>query len=368
MVQFNRSRRERFVAKMQSTLGMQSNFLSVALNGKQVSTQIKTQNRWPTFEEVLQCLHAQGVYIHSEQLAEFLLAHGLPVHPRYVPAHLQSKAREINENYNGDMVRLVEELEPPHWDFSWMDNIQKPTVHKSRNHQFRPIRHYYSDLNPSVESNQSVKSETPEPTREQYKRKMQRRKDVQEQRLAKASKEKGLIIVNTGNGKGKTTAALGMVMRSLGHGYRVAIVQFIKGAWEPAEKAVLQHWTSAAAGKTPQLEFHAMGEGFTWETQDKQRDTETAVKAWKKALQFIRNSDFRLVLLDEINVALKLGYLKIEDVLAGLEQKPAQTHVILTGRGAPAELIEKADLVTEMTLVKHPFREQGIKAQPGIEF
>lgn len=205
-------------------------------------------------------------------------------------------------------------------------------------------------------------------TQEQYKRKMQRRKEVQEQRLAQASPEKGLIIVNTGNGKGKTTAALGMVLRSLGHGYKVAIVQFIKGAWEPAEKAVLQHWTSVAPGETPQLEFHAMGEGFTWETQDRERDIEKAKTAWEKALEFIRIPDFRLVLLDEINVALKLGYLEVQEVLAGLEQKPEMSHVILTGRGAPAALIEKADLVTEMTLVKHPFREQGIKAQPGIEF
>jgi cob(I)alamin adenosyltransferase len=205
-------------------------------------------------------------------------------------------------------------------------------------------------------------------TPEQYKRKMQRRKEVQEQRLAQASQEKGLIVVNTGTGKGKTTAALGMVLRSLGHGYRVAIVQFIKGAWEPAEKAAFEHWTSAATDQTPQLEFHAMGEGFTWETQDKERDLEKAQAAWKKSLLFIRNPDFRLVLLDEINIALKLNYLNVQDVLAGLKEKPAETHVILTGRGAPAELIEQADLVTEMTLVKHPFREQNIKAQPGIEF
>lgn len=205
-------------------------------------------------------------------------------------------------------------------------------------------------------------------TPEQYQQKMQRRKEVQEQRIARASQEKGLIIVNTGNGKGKTTAALGMVLRSLGHGYRVAIVQFIKGAWEPAEKAAFQHWTSAAPGETPQLEFHAMGEGFTWETQDRERDIEKAKAAWEKALEFIRNPDFQLVLLDEINIALKLGYLDVQEVLAGLEQKPAMSHVILTGRGAPAALIEKADLVTEMTLVKHPFREQNIKAQPGIEY
>jgi cob(I)alamin adenosyltransferase len=198
-------------------------------------------------------------------------------------------------------------------------------------------------------------------TDEQYKQKMQRRKEVQEQRLAEKNREKGLIIVNTGNGKGKTTAALGMVLRSLGHGYQVAIIQFIKGAWEPAEKAVLEKWQR-------QLQFHAMGEGFTWETQDRERDTEKAIAAWQKGLEYILNPKYKLVLLDEINVALKLGYLDVSEVLAGLVQKPADSHVILTGRGAPPGLIEKADLVTEMTLVKHPFREQGVKAQPGIEF
>jgi cob(I)alamin adenosyltransferase len=190
---------------------------------------------------------------------------------------------------------------------------------------------------------------------------MQRRKEVQDQRLAERDREKGLIIVHTGNGKGKTTAALGMVLRSLGHGYKVAIVQFIKGAWEPAEKAAFAPWGT-------QLEFHAMGEGFTWETQDRDRDIEKAVAAWERALTFIRNTDYRLVLLDEVNVALKLGYLDVKTVLAGVAEKPAETHVILTGRGAPPALIEQADLVTEMTLVKHPFREQGVKAQPGIEF
>ena len=198
-------------------------------------------------------------------------------------------------------------------------------------------------------------------TPQQYKRKMQRRKEVQAQRLSERSREKGLIIVNTGNGKGKTTAALGIVVRSLGHGNHVAIVQFIKGAWEPAERAVLSHWED-------QLVFHATGEGFTWETQNRERDTEKAHSAWEKALEFIHNRDYQLVLLDEINVVLKLGYLRVENVLQGLEQKPEDSHVMLTGRGAPEALIEKADLVTEMTLIKHPFREQGVKAQPGIEF
>lgn len=196
---------------------------------------------------------------------------------------------------------------------------------------------------------------------EQYKRKMQRRKEVQDQRVSQADRKKGLIIVNTGNGKGKTTAALGMVMRSLGHGYRVAIIQFIKGAWEPAEKETLSKWGE-------QLCFHALGEGFTWETQDRDRDIQKVYEAWNLALTFIRNSDFKLVLLDEINVTLKLGYLKLEDLLAGLAEKPEDSHVILTGRGAPPQLIEKADLVTEMRMIKHPFREQGVKAQPGIEY
>ncbi|MGB3402103.1 MAG: cob(I)yrinic acid a,c-diamide adenosyltransferase [Microcoleaceae cyanobacterium] len=208
------------------------------------------------------------------------------------------------------------------------------------------------EANPSTETNL---------TPEQYRRKMQRRKQVQDERLAKASDKKGLVIVNTGNGKGKTTAALGMVMRSLGHGYKVAIIQFIKGAWEPAEKAVLGQWPD-------QLVFHAMGEGFTWETQDRQRDIQMAEKAWDTALGYIRNSDYQLILLDEVNIALKLGYLSAETILAGLDEKPEDSHVILTGRGAPQAIIERADLVTEMTLVKHPFKEQGVKAQAGIEY
>ena len=196
---------------------------------------------------------------------------------------------------------------------------------------------------------------------QQYQQKMQRRKEIQEKRLADASQEKGLIIVNTGNGKGKTTAALGIVLRSLGHGFKVAIIQFIKGAWEPAEKAILSHWEN-------QLVFYAMGEGFTWETQDRERDILKAQEAWEKALSFINDPDYQLVLLDEVNIALKLGYLETEMVVKALKYKPENTHVILTGRGAPSQVIEVADLVTEMKLVKHPFKEQGIKAQPGIEF
>ncbi len=200
-------------------------------------------------------------------------------------------------------------------------------------------------------------------TPEQYRKKMQRRKEVQDQRIADASLEKGLIVVNTGNGKGKTTASLGMVLRSLGHGYKVAIIQFIKGAWEPSEKKAFSTWK-----ENGQLVFHAMGEGFTWETQDRDRDIEKAHAAWDKGLEYIRNQEYKLVLLDEINIAIKLGYLRVEEVLTGLEEKPERNHVILTGRGAPQSLIERADLVTEMSLVKHPFRDQAIKAQPGIEY
>lgn len=214
-----------------------------------------------------------------------------------------------------------------------------------------------SDLPPSLE--QTAKDLTL--TDIQYQKKMDRRKTVQEQRLSSCAEEKGLIIVNTGNGKGKTTAALGMVLRSLGHGYNVAIVQFIKGAWEPAEKAAFESWGN-------QLAFHAMGEGFTWDTQDRDRDIHMAELAWAKSLEYIRNPRYRLVLLDEVNIALKLGYLSVETVLTGLDQNPDTNHVILTGRGAPEALMARADLVTEMTLIKHPFKAQGIKAQAGIEF
>jgi cob(I)alamin adenosyltransferase len=196
---------------------------------------------------------------------------------------------------------------------------------------------------------------------EQYRQQMQRRQEVQRQRLEERQAEKGLIIVHTGEGKGKTTAALGMVLRSLGHGYKVAIVQFIKGAWEPAEKAAFQSWGD-------RLIFRAMGEGFTWDTQDRQRDTANAQTAWELGLSLLKDPQIDLVLFDEINIALKLGYLSIAEVLEGLAEKPEATHAILTGRGAMPELIALADLVTEMKLVKHPFKEQGIKAQPGIEF
>ena len=194
-----------------------------------------------------------------------------------------------------------------------------------------------------------------------YRQRMERRKQVQAQRVGERTIEKGLVLVNTGQGKGKTTAALGLALRTLGHGGRVAVVQFIKGAWQPGEAKALQSFGD-------QLQWHALGEGFTWETQDRERDRQLVAEAWQQSLVYLRDPAVQLVLLDEINVALKLGYLLVEDVLAGVDERPELTHVVLTGRGAPQALIERADLVTEMSLVKHPFREQGVKAQLGIEF
>ena len=194
-----------------------------------------------------------------------------------------------------------------------------------------------------------------------YRRRMERRQQVQQQRVEERNKEKGLILVFTGPGKGKTTAALGLVLRTLGHGHRVAVVQFIKGGWEPGEARALRSFGD-------QVAWHALGEGFTWETKDRERDQQLVGEAWEKALSYLRNPEIQLVVLDELNVALKLGYIDVNTVLAGLMERPELTHVAVTGRGAPKELVEKADLVTEMKLLHHPFREQGVKAQVGIEF
>jgi cob(I)alamin adenosyltransferase len=199
------------------------------------------------------------------------------------------------------------------------------------------------------------------PDADPYAERIKRRKTLQDRRMAETITDRGLVIVHTGAGKGKTTAALGMVLRSLGHGYRVAIVQFIKGAWEPAEKRAFEPWGE-------QLQFHATGEGFTWETQDKVRDKIMAQAGWEVALRYLADPEFHLVLLDEANIALKKGYLSIEQVLDGVNRRPVKTHVIITGRNAPDALLERADLVTEMTLIKHPLKLQHIRAQPGIEF
>ena len=194
-----------------------------------------------------------------------------------------------------------------------------------------------------------------------YRKRMERRQEVQRQRVEERNKDKGLVLVFTGQGKGKTTAGLGLVLRTLGHGERVAIVQFIKGGWEPGEARALKAFGD-------QVAWHALGEGFTWETQDRERDQQLVEAAWETALTYLRDPAIKLVLLDEINVAMKLGYIGADTVLRGLSERPELTHVALTGRGAPADLVDQADLVTEMTLVHHPFREQGVKAQAGIEF
>jgi cob(I)alamin adenosyltransferase len=201
----------------------------------------------------------------------------------------------------------------------------------------------------------------PEADQDGYRRRMARRKEVQQQRVGKRNLEKGLVLVFTGDGKGKTTAALGLALRTLGHGDQVAVVQFIKGGWQPGEAKALELFGEA-------LHWHALGEGFTWETQDRERDRQLVQQAWEQSLVYLADASRKLVVLDEVNVALKLGYLGIEQVLAGLDLRPELTHVVLTGRGAPPQLLERADLVTEMKLVRHPFREQGVKAQRGIEF
>lgn len=190
--------------------------------------------------------------------------------------------------------------------------------------------------------------------------KMRKKKEARNKILATKTREKGLVIVHTGKGKGKSTAAFGIVFRSLGHGHKVGVVQFVKGAWETGERDVLMKFSD-------QVTFKTMGEGFTWETQDRQRDITAARKAWDAAKEMIADPSYNLILLDELNIVLRYDYLPLDEVIEVLTDKPEMTHVIVTGRNAKDELIEIADLVTEMTQVKHPFRD-GIKAQVGIEF
>ncbi len=196
---------------------------------------------------------------------------------------------------------------------------------------------------------------------EKHAQKMAKKARAREKIMATKQIEKGLIIVNTGKGKGKSTAAFGMVLRALGHGMKVAIIQFIKGSREIGEKKAL-----AAFGD--QVHFFACGEGFTWETQNLEKDKALARKTWEEAEKVLMpGSDFDMVVLDELNVVLKYGYLSLDDVMPALMARPGMQHVIITGRNAPDELIDMADLATEMTLVKHPFRN-GVKAQRGVEF
>lgn len=199
-----------------------------------------------------------------------------------------------------------------------------------------------------------------EEERARHRAKMAKRKEVQDAEVAGKTVEKGLLIVHSGTGKGKSTAAFGLALRMIGRGKRVGIVQFVKGAWHTAERDALETFGD-------QVAWYSMGEGFTWETQDRERDVAHARAAWEEAKKMIADPDYKMVLLDELNIVLRYDYLPLDEVLNTLQHKPADKHVIVTGRNAKDELIEIADLVTEMEQVKHPFRS-GVKAQAGIEF
>ena len=194
-----------------------------------------------------------------------------------------------------------------------------------------------------------------------HKDKMRKRKAAQDSEVASKTLEKGLLIVHTGRGKGKSTAAFGLLLRALGHGWRVGVVQFIKGAWTTGERDVLETRFADLVA------WHTMGEGFTWETQDRARDIAAAEAAWTKAKALMNDADIKLVVLDELNIALRYDYLPVDTVVETLAQRRPDLHVIVTGRNAPPALIAAADLVTEMTPVKHHF-DAGVKAQAGIEF
>ena len=192
-----------------------------------------------------------------------------------------------------------------------------------------------------------------------------KKKQAREKIRATKTSEKGLLIVHTGKGKGKSTAAFGLVMRAMGNGMRVGVIQFVKGKWDTGERSILEHFPD-------QIEIHAMGEGFSWDTQDKGRDIAAARKAWEKSKQMIEDSrgpnpKFGMILLDELNIVLRYDNLPLDEIIDTLRDKPDDLHVIVTGRNAKDELIEIADLVTEMAQIKHPFRS-GVKAQKGIEF
>jgi cob(I)alamin adenosyltransferase len=195
---------------------------------------------------------------------------------------------------------------------------------------------------------------------ERHRAKMAKRKAVQDAEVAGKTIEKGLLIVHTGSGKGKSTAAFGLALRMLGRGQRVGVVQFIKGGWHSAERDALARFGD-------QLIWHTMGEGFTWETQDRARDIAAAERAWTKARELMTKPGLAMLILDELNIALRYDYLELGAVVAALAARPVGLHVVVTGRNAKPEMLAAADLVTEMTLVKHHFAA-GVKAQPGIEF
>jgi len=193
-----------------------------------------------------------------------------------------------------------------------------------------------------------------------HKAKMANRKAVQDAEVAAKTVEKGLLIVHTGKGKGKSTAAFGLMLRALGRGFRCGVVQFGKGAWQSGERSAIERFGD-------QVEWHTLGEGFTWETQDRARDVAAAERAWAAARKMMADPAIRLIVLDELNITLRYDHLDVATVVAALQARRRDQHIVVTGRNAKPEMIEAADLVTEMTLVKHPFRA-GIKAQQGIEF
>lgn len=201
--------------------------------------------------------------------------------------------------------------------------------------------------------------ETMPDEQQRHRARKQQHKEIVDARIASATQQRGVILVHTGNGKGKSSSAFGMMARALGHHMRVGVVQFIKGSFSTGEETFFRRF--------PEVEYHVMGEGYTWETQDRERDVAKAQAAWQIAQDMLRNPRLQLVVLDEINIALKLRYIKIEQVLDALRNRPAMQHVVLTGRGAPDALIEAADTVTEMRPIKHAF-DAGIQAQEGIEF
>jgi len=195
---------------------------------------------------------------------------------------------------------------------------------------------------------------------EAHKRMTQRHKEGFEKKKAAAQREKGLLIVNTGTGKGKSTAAFGMGMRVLGHGWKLGVVQFIKGALDSGERRFLV--------TQPNCDFHVVGAGYTWNTQDREADIVTARRGWTEAVRMIEDPTYRMVILDELNIVLKYEYLDLEETLAVFRGRREMLHIVVTGRHAPQRLIDEADLVSEIRPVKHPYREQGVKAQPGVEF
>jgi cob(I)alamin adenosyltransferase len=195
---------------------------------------------------------------------------------------------------------------------------------------------------------------------ERHRERMVRKKAVMDERIANAQDERGLLLVHTGIGKGKSSSAFGMVARALGHGLKVGVVQFIKGRVSTGEQMFFQRFPE-------EVRYHVMGQGFTWETQDRQQDIERAAKAWEVAIELLNDPEIALVVLDELNIAFKHGYLSVEKVLADIKARPVSQHVVVTGRGAPQALIDAADTVSEMGLVKHAF-QNGIRAQKGIEF